>query len=97
MTPEESKQFDERFTQSFRGDSGLGGNTPQEPEYRIAVDDPNEIKSFISSLLSARQERLLGVIAKESMNFRGYKRSSDEAFLIGSVLSDLAERIKKGV
>ncbi len=42
--------FDKEFTTSHPGDSGMGGNDPQEPLYELCTSDPNDIKDFISKL-----------------------------------------------
>ena len=41
------EEFDRLFTNSFAGDSGMGGNVPQEPVYELATDSPTDIKSFL--------------------------------------------------
>lgn len=55
------EEFDELFTQSHPGDSGIGGNDPQEPIYDWAAE-PQEVKDFIrqkvSSLLTSLEERV---------------------------------------
>ena len=60
-------EFDERFTNSHPGDSGVGGSDPQEPVYEFATDDPSEIKSFISTQITLAEKRLLESVLSESM------------------------------
>jgi hypothetical protein len=49
------KEFDKQFTDSSPGNSGLGGNDPQEPVYELNCE-PKDIKDFIRSLLEQERE-----------------------------------------
>ena len=71
------KEFNKRFTNCYRGDSGLGGNYPQEPIYEWATDNPKDIVDFISRLLQAVVEDLAG--EKEIENVRYGRTSAIEA------------------
>lgn len=97
--PEEwGEMFDKQLTERFAGDSGIGGNVPQEPVYEISCS-PNDVKSFIrthfiskSQLKSVIEgmrcdERKVGVFCK--MEARTYY----EKELVNAVLSDLATRL----
>lgn len=65
--------FDANFTQSHPGDSGIGGNDPQEPVYEWS-DGPQEVKEFIRlSIELARQagrDQAVGYISKRILSFR---------------------------
>lgn len=56
----EEKRFDEECTQSHPGDSGMGGNDPQEPVYEFACT-PQYAKQF----LTASHNRLLALLREE--------------------------------
>lgn len=53
--PTWEKEFDRQFTQSHPGDSGVGGNDPQEPEYYFSCY-PDDVKKFIRDLLQQKLE-----------------------------------------
>jgi hypothetical protein len=46
LLDERARLFDREFTASHPGDSGMGGNDPQEPVYELNVG-PTEIKTFL--------------------------------------------------
>ena len=48
-----SAEFDKAFTYSHVGDSGIGGNTPQEPVYELIDSNPQPIKDFIFSQITS--------------------------------------------
>lgn len=45
------KSFHNSFVNMHSGDSGIGGNTPQEPIYELNTNDPTEIAKFICDVL----------------------------------------------
>lgn len=70
-----SERFEEQFIESHPGDSGPGGNTPQEPVYHLTIDpndldDIKSLKSFIQAELSRLGAEILSVIPE-------YKKTTD--------------------
>lgn len=63
--------FDELFTTSFAGDSGINGSDPQEPRYEWTTENPAVVKNYIITLLEkelslAKQEGInLGIAAQK--------------------------------
>lgn len=45
------REFDRECTNSHPGDSGIGGNCPQEPIYEWACE-PNDVKKWLDSKLT---------------------------------------------
>lgn len=45
------KEFREKFCNVYPGDSGLGGNDPQEPVHEWATDDSLEVERWLSQSL----------------------------------------------
>lgn len=45
------EEFKNLFVISHPGDSGIGGNDPQEPIYEILYESPKEIEDFLCSSL----------------------------------------------
>lgn len=45
------KNFESEFMNVYPGDSGIGGNTPQDPVRELNTNDPDEIMIFISRAL----------------------------------------------
>jgi hypothetical protein len=44
-------EFESQFINHHPGDSGIGGNTPQEPIYELNTNEPHELQLFISKTL----------------------------------------------
>lgn len=40
------ESFYKEFANSYAGDSGLGGNTPQDPIFEMATDNPKDIADW---------------------------------------------------
>lgn len=51
LIEEALKEFDKEFTNSHPGDSGAGGNYPQEPVYELCESDPREYKRWLKDKL----------------------------------------------
>lgn len=58
------EEFDKQFTNSYAGDSGFGGNDPQEPVYEWATNEPSEVKTFIASELQSEREAVIAEAIK---------------------------------
>lgn len=77
LTPQEEKELSATFYRTFAtihlGDSGMGGNDPQEPVFEIYSDDPKEIADFflskINQILEGRERELVGKIEKGYVDF----------------------------
>ena len=52
------KEFNDLFTNSHPGDSGPGGNYPQEPVYELCEDNPLEYIVFIDNLMEELRQFL---------------------------------------
>ena len=101
------KEFNKRFTNCYRGDSGLGGNYPQEPIYEWATDNPKDIVDFISRLLQSVVEDLVGEelrqivcliadINKSLPKCKGLKKVyKNEAIYYKKLSQEILERGKK--
>lgn len=46
LIEEALREFDREFTNTYPGDSGIGGNQPQEPVYELCESDPKEYKRW---------------------------------------------------
>lgn len=53
-----NEEFDKEYCHINPGDSGYGGNTPQEPDYYVNCD-PQDIKDFITQTRQADVEELI--------------------------------------
>ena len=57
----EREAFYKGFTDSYKGDSGIGGNTPQEPVWDL-IDSPKEVADYwlqrIDAILASRAEMI---------------------------------------
>lgn len=76
-TNEWKDEFDKEFIESYQGDSGLGGNDPQEPIYKLninpeSIEDIKELKQFISNLLEERDKEI-----KEELLLKLQKRKQE--------------------
>lgn len=58
------KEFNMLFTDSHPGDSGIGGNDPQDPVYEISTGDPKEILDFFRTHWHNREGELRGKIER---------------------------------
>jgi len=45
------EEFGKEFITHHPGDSGMGGNDPQEPVYELNTNEPHEIQLFIANLM----------------------------------------------
>lgn len=66
------EEFYKQFTFSHTGDSGMGGNTPQEPVWEMDTD-PKEVMSWFISKLSQEKLRL-----KEKVSNTKFEMNVDE-------------------
>ena len=83
------KEFDKELTFSHPGDSGPGGNVPQEPVYELSCR-PEDVIAFIKDLLKDQQakdiEKLEGMSTKRSRSSHGevdgWHRAKNQAISI---------------
>lgn len=52
------KEFYKNFVVEHPGDSGVGGNDPQEPVCEVQYENPDEIVDFFLSKFSSHQQEL---------------------------------------
>lgn len=71
------ERFDKEFTNFYSGDSGLGGNDPQEPVYEMNTVDPKEIKSFIKDLLAEEKSALVKELLEKVEKLKEYDLGCD--------------------
>lgn len=103
MTPDEIKEFDEMFpTMRQAMDKIIGSEITVETAIEAAINEQeinkqSAIKSFITSLLQRRTERLLAVIEEVRGKYKGDGLQGSRAFFYEQCCDDLAERIKSGI
>ncbi len=62
-------EFDKEFTTSYPGDSGLGGNYPQEPIYELTESDPKEYKKWLKDKLTTLSAQIQKETTKRAFNW----------------------------
>lgn len=53
------EEFNEKFCNVYGGDSGLGGNDPQEPVDEWATDNPSDVRQWLSQALTRIEEETM--------------------------------------
>ncbi len=96
------KEFNKQFVEFYLGDSGIGGNDPQEPD-EVLQAYPHEIRAFIKSLLHSHNEELIQRIERmkqpakqdyENATFDGNERGQQIAQLRIDTCDDIINLLK---
>lgn len=67
------QDFDRDYMQSYKGDSGLGGNDPQEPVYDFACE-PKDVRDFLSTALDTLLQEVVASLRMEKEKYDEYSK-----------------------
>ncbi len=63
------EEFIKEFCAVFNGDSGMGGNDPQEPVFEIQYESPNEVIDWFLAKMAAREVEVREELAKKDIEY----------------------------
>jgi len=99
MTKTTEEAFRENFVRGHPGDSGVGGNTPQDPETWVEAD-PEELLQFIKARENLVREEAYtaGLIVGVDKTGKALNGSAHRAFtcISGKVKMDIIEEYNNG-
>jgi hypothetical protein len=88
------EEFNKEFVVYHSGDSGMGGNTPQEPVYEIQYENPNEIIDWIKQALLTAEKRERERIFRE---YNVQRKETKKEKAQSDAWNDLGNTLRNGV